>query len=82
MAYRSLTYSPLMLESLQIHELTGDVLVTQIRLVLLQKSTAYLGVFGLGKGVFDVRFLETVEGDDDAVDFGKRVIQISFSCCF
>jgi hypothetical protein len=38
---------------------------------LLQRTLAYLGVVGLGDGIFEKGFLEFVDGDNDAKDLGE-----------
>jgi len=71
------TYVPLLLKSLQIHKLPPHALIAQIAAILLQKPATGFRVLGLGYGILDVGFLKTVKGDDDTVDFGKRVVQIA-----
>ena len=63
------TYIPLRLESLQVTKRCQDGFVGEMALVLAQQAIARLRVFALLDGVAQVRFLECVEGDDDAVDF-------------
>lgn len=76
------SYIPCPLEGFQIHELAGDGFVAQVGFVLLQQPAADFGVFGLRDGVFDVGFFETVERDDDAVDFGEGVVEVALRGCF
>jgi hypothetical protein len=45
---------------------------------LLQQSIADFGIVGLGYGIFQISFLEFVQGDDNAEHFGKRVLEIPF----
>ena len=77
-----MTYIPLPLKSLEIHKGTGDVLIVQVRFVLLEQPVAEVGVLGLGDGVLDVGLLQPVERDDDAVDLRQRVLEIPLGCCF
>ena len=74
------TYLPLALKGLQIHEFSSNVLVTQIGFILLQKSTTNFCIVGFWKGVFDICFLETIKRYYDAIDFRKRVLQVSLGC--
>lgn len=73
------TYIPLRFECFQVHKRVGNALVAEIGFVLLQEPSAELGVFIFGNGVLDIGLLETLECDDDAVDFGKRVVEVSLS---
>jgi hypothetical protein len=71
------TYIPFLLEGLKIAKSARDRLVCQVGLVLLQQAAARLGVVGFGDRVLEVRLLEAVKGDDDAVDFGERIVEVA-----
>jgi len=51
----------------------------KIGLVLLQQSAARLGVLFLRHGILKIGLFESVEGNDNAIDFGQRLIEIPFS---
>lgn len=72
---------PLALERFQICKGPRDSVIAQIGFVLLQQATAYLGVFCFGYRVFDVRLLQAIQGDDDAVNLCEGIIQIPFRSC-
>lgn len=67
-------YTPCMLECLQVHKLSGNCLISQVGLVLLQQPGACFGIFCLSNHIFDVCLLESVEGDDDAIDLSQRFV--------
>lgn len=60
------TYIPLGLELLQALEFLGNGFIGQERLVLPQRSLAYLGVLGFRDCIFEECLLKLVERDDDA----------------
>lgn len=57
------------------------MLVGEVALVVSEQAAARLGVEGLGDGVFEVGFLERVEGGDDGVDLGEGFVEVAFGCC-
>ena len=77
-----IAYIPFPFKGFKIHELSTDILVAQVRFILLQQPTAYLRIFSFRDGIFDVGLFEAVERDDDAVDLRKGVVQVSFGGCF
>ena len=64
------THIPLSFEALQVSECSSDRLVGEIALVLPQQSITRLGVLALLDRVSQVRLLQGIESDDDAVDLG------------
>jgi hypothetical protein len=76
-ASRAITYLPRLVERVQIAKGTCNRLVGEVRLVLLQQPAACLGVVGLCDRVLQIRLFERVERDDDAVDLGQGVVQVS-----
>ena len=70
------TYVPLALEGFQLPVLPCHALVAQDVVVLLQEPAAHVRVLGLRDRVLDVGFLEPIERDNDAVDFGEGVVEV------
>lgn len=75
------TYIPLGLELLQALKLLGDGLIRQQRLILPQRPLADLRVLGLWNGILEEGLLKLVEGDDDAEELGKGVLQVTLGSC-
>ena len=75
------TYIPFGLELLEAAKGLGDRLVSEDRLVLLERALANLGVVGLGDGVLEEGFLELVERDDDAEELGERFLEVALGAC-
>ena len=75
-------YIPCAFECFQVNELSCYIFVAQVALVLFQQAAAEFCVFGLRDRVFDVGFLKAIERDDDAIDFGKRVVEVALCCGF
>jgi hypothetical protein len=48
---------------------------------LLQRPLADLGVIGLGDGIFQERFFELIDRNDDAKYLGERVLKVTLSAC-
>lgn len=69
---------PFALERLKVAERARNCLIGEVRLVLLQKAAACLGVVGFRYRVFQIALLECVYGDNYAIDLGERVVQIAF----
>jgi len=73
------TYIPLAHERVDVAEGSRYCLILKIGLVLLQQSAARLGVLFLRHGILKIGLFESVEGNDNAIDFGQRLIEIPFS---
>ena len=76
------TYIPFTFESLQIHKLPRNSLVRQNSFILLEQPIANLGVIVFGNCIFEIRFLELIEGDYDAEYFGEGVLEIALCAGF
>lgn len=72
------TYIPLALERIQVDEFPRNSLVFQNRLILVQQSTTELCVLAFRDRVPDIGLFQPIKGDDDAIDFGKRIVEVSF----
>lgn len=73
----NLTYLPFGLEFLETFEFLGNGLICQQRLVLPQRSFANLRVLGFRNCIFQESPLKLVERNDDAKEFGERVLKIA-----
>jgi hypothetical protein len=70
-------YIPLLHERFQIAKCAGHGRVLKIRLVLVEKALARLGIFLVCDGVFQIRLFDGIERDDYAVDLGQGLVKIS-----
>ena len=71
-------YPPLLFECFQVYKTIPDCFVICSRFVLPEKPTANFRILSLWNGVFDVCLFKAIKCDDDAIDFSKRIVEVSF----
>lgn len=71
-------YPPLPFKCFQVYKMIPDGFIICGRFVLPKEPTTNFRVLSFWNGVFDVSLFKTIKSDYDAINFSKRIVEVSF----